>query len=321
VDVSTSNWRQRLAPHEQLDLEISLLEAALRTQTGTEAEATKQQIAAFKRLRVREGHMTSSYTGKFQDAITRMSRDVAAGVNELRIFDSEIAEAQERGVKVPPSYIRDRRAKILQRIRENDAFVRGKLTDAQREAAIEAKRLRAAAEASRDPQARIADEMERARLAKSNTSADAFAAQARAALDAGQPRRAELLLGVALDKGYRGGFETDPATGETISTLPTLTRAISDALDTSEPDRQSARALEEAIEAATVEFTNARTTVLAQHAIGLTESGDIGSGETREVALASMSAKMRAFRAGNPEPEGVLASAPTGGTVRGKDTP
>lgn len=263
------------------------------------------------------GYDTAYYRKKFSDAADALARDMVPAANELAIFEREAAEAKERGTPFPPSYYRNRRDKILERVALGESKARAAFAAARDEAIKDARELRAEAEADRDPQLRIAEEMERARLiGLSRVSSDDLVQQAQDALRDGQPRRAEFLLSVAVDKGYRS-FDIDPETGQTA--LARLTADIQDAIDASEPQRERARAIERTTVAAAEVFAQERRTLLAKHGIGVREDGSIGSGRPGEAARASLSAKVAAWHGGDKQPEGVLPSAPTGGDVGGRE--
>jgi hypothetical protein len=290
---------------------------------AAELSGDTREVARLKRAKQMEGRM-GHYDDKFRKAIEKLADGIAPAARELASFEAEANEAAEQGRPYPPKYYRDRRDAILGRVAYGESQARAALAEYRQEALTDARETRAAAEAGRDPQARIAEELERARLIGSSTNAQAFAEQASAALTAKQPRRAELLLSVAVDKGWKGGVELDPATGEPVGTLPKLRQSIEDAIDAAEPDRQSARSLEESVAANTFAFSQERVAVLARFGIGVMRDGSIGTGRTSgldgvsEVAVASIGAKMRAHVTGTATPDGLMASTATGEYARAK---
>lgn len=285
---------------------------------SAELAGDTQEVARLKRAKQTRSDM-NSYETRFKEAIARLNKDLDPPARELQVFESEAQTAVDQGRPYPPKYYRDMRDKIIGRIAYGEMQARAAFTEARDEALAEARQTRAAAEAGRDPQARIAEELERARLIGSAAkSADALATEAQAVLAAGQPRRAEFLLAVAVDKGWKGGVRYDSATGRQVGTLSELRQSIADAIDSAEPDRRAARSLEETVAAAAFQFAQERKAALAKFGIGVLADGSIGSGHPSEVARASLSAKVAAHRAGVAEPAGLLASAPTGDPLRSK---
>jgi hypothetical protein len=241
---------------------------------------------------------------KFQKAVSILADGIVTPLASLARLQAE----RDRYPDMPmtpreeAAYKEDRDA-ILAQVRSADALASNALRDYQREALAEARALRAAAEADRNPQARMADELERQRLATSKTSADDFLGQARAMLAAGQPQRAALLLAVAEDKGAKFGSE--------------LLLAVADALDASDPKRSEAKAIEDAVASNSVEFGLARTRMLAKYGVGLGADGMAGTGAPGQKAAASLQAKLAAWQQAQAtgkdyvEPEGVLPGAVT----------
>lgn len=262
---------------------------------GAEIGGRHQEAAALRRALNGEG-MSQYHDTNMKKAIGEIARWVGPAVNELNIVARDAAEAAERGTPVSASWVLNTRGKILERVRYGDDKARDAFKAAAEEALTDARKMRAAAEAGRDPRARIADEMERARLVASSTSAEDIAAQAKASLDAGQPRRAALLLAVALDKGAK-------FTG-------TMASDIEDAIDAAEPERRAARSIEESVAAYSQAFRDVRLQALTSAGLGVTPDGSVGDGQSSGVARSSIAAKMAAHRAGQSAPDGVLASAP-----------
>lgn len=318
------DWARRLSPADQRDLEVALLEASLRTQSGDEAERTRTQIAALKRLKLDGGTM-SKHDDNFRKATRELADAVTPALAELRAFEADVAEAEKRGTPYSPSYVSGSRKNILQRVSLGDGNARAAFRAYREAALVEARALRAAAEAEREPAARMADEMERARLVASATNAEAFAERAKGLLDAGQPHRAALMLAVAQDKGWRGGVRIDPATGAPVGVADELRRDIEEALDVADPKRAEAKAIESAVAANAAEFERQRVGLLSTYGVGVTDDGGLGRGHPSQVARASLALKAAAIRAadetGEPyrEPEGALASVPSDVYVQARE--
>ncbi|MFN8520517.1 MAG: hypothetical protein U0667_14260 [Chloroflexota bacterium] len=258
-------WKDRLTKSEQRDLEVALMEARLRIAGEPEATQLRTAIAALKRMKVGGTMSRNSY----ESAVEALDEGIAPVMAEL-------ASLEKDKDRYPARYYDRVRGELIAKARIGDE-VAVTAVNAYRAAALqEARELRAAAEAGRDPAGRMADEMERARLVASATDADVFAEQARAILAAGQPQRAAFLLDVALAKGWSGGMGIDRATGEGYSTRKRLQGEIDCALDEAVPQRQEARALEEAVAANVAEFQRTRTALLAKHGLGLAADGTAG---------------------------------------------
>ena len=147
-------------------------------------------------------------------------------------------------------------------------------------------RLRAEAEASVDPATRTADELERARLAASPVSAEELVWQARTFLDAGQPRRAALLLAVARDKG-----------APTLVT-DTLPQEVEDALDREVKERKEAAAIEAELVVGIAEIDSNRLRLLAATGLGIDiATGSAGNGTAEQVSAARVGAKLATWNA------------------------
>jgi hypothetical protein len=276
------------------------------TQLSIEAMAAEiggdhTRAAALRRAQNGEG-MSQHHDTSLKNAVTELSRWIGPAITELQVFTREIAEVEGRGGKVPDAYLKANRKAILGRITYGDQQAREAFRAAATDALADATKIRAAHEAGRDPQARIADEMERARLIGSTVRADDLVAQAEAMLRADQPRRAEFLLAVARDKGAKMTDE--------------LGRAIEDALDTAEPERKAARSIEESVRTYSDAYHALRLEVLARGGVGVRDDGTIGEGRPSEVAHASLYAKAAALRTGADAPD--INSVPTGGYVRSK---
>jgi len=176
------------------------------------------------------------------------------------------------------------RGALRRQARDLDAASRAQFAELAIERESEARSLRAKAEADRDPAARMADEMERARIVAGPLNAMDIVAQADYMLAAGQPARAKFLLEAATDKGAR----VDPS----------LVARIEDALDASDPLRKDARAIEDDLAVASNTFNVARLSSLAEAGFGVNAAGDIGEGSSSEVATASVHSKVLAYAAG-----------------------
>lgn len=270
---STDTWKRSLAPHEQIDLEVSLLEVKLKSAEGSDAETIKTQIAALKRLGGKMGTR-----GKFTAAVEKFVDGVTKGVADLAALDAQM----EAGA-ILPKYHEAQRLAILRGIRVADGEAGDLFAAYQRETLAEARRLRALADAERDPAQRVADELEMARLSSSTLDGDVFAEQARDVLAAGQPRRAAFLLDVAKQKGAR---MTDA-----------LRADVEAALDEAVPHRASAREIEAEVQDRTVEFVQIRTKALAG-SLGIAPDGTLGGGSSEERTSASVASKMAAYAAG-----------------------
>lgn len=307
------DWARRLSPADQRDLEVALLEAALRTQSGDEAERTRTQIAALKRLELSGGRM-SRHEENFRKAVAKLGDALVPALTELRAFDADVAEAAEKGTPYAQSYVASSRRNIIQRIASGSAAAQVAMREYREAALADAAQLREASEAERDPAARMADELERQRLAASGADPEVFAQKARTLLAAGHPRRAEMMLGIALDKGWKGQL----IAGSSQSTLAVLRREVSDALDAAEPKRGQAKAIEESVAQNSATFASRQLALLTEYGVGVNGDGTIGTGVGGQVATSSIRAKTQAMAAaalsGQPyqEPAGVLASAPSG---------
>lgn len=282
---------------------------------AAELAGNHEEAARLKRAKTTRSHM-STHDNTFRDVLAGLGTNIETPAGELATFEAEAAAAKKRGTPYSAAYYSGEKEKILARIKEADATALASMSTWVATALADARSTRAAAEAGRDATSRVADEMERSRLMASPLDGSVFERQAREALAAGQPRRASFLLSVALDKGFKGGFETDPETGSPVAALPRLLQGIEDAIDAIEPDRQSARSLEESVKVNRYAFAVERKRLLAKFGIGVREDGTIGSAHPSDIARASISAKTAALReaqvrggfytpAGYRDPEGV----------------
>ncbi len=252
----------------------------------------KTEVARLERLQNMEGQMAGNIN--YTNAKTKIL-DAHSALSEMAELDAD----RER---YPAKYYDQKRVAIIERARIADTLALQALAEYQRDAMTEARKLRIAADAERDPMVRMADELERSRLISSPTPAARFAERAAELLAAGQPRRAALLLSVAQDKGANG-------TG-------TLQHDIDEALDLTDETRAKARQLEDVVVKNSTDFNTARLGTLAKYGIGVNPDGSFGSGAPGQTAAASVGAKLTAWAesitSGNPytEPEGVLSGVP-----------
>jgi hypothetical protein len=251
----------------------------------------------------------SKHDDNYRKAIDTLADGLVAALVDVAKLDAEHDRYPD--VEMSPREeiaFKEDRQRILGTIRTADMVASNALRAYQREAVAEARRLRAAAEAGRDPSVRTADELEYRRLVDSRTPAEEFHRQALQALADGQPRRADVLLTVAEAKGAK-------------LVTPTF-MAVQRALDESEPKRAEARELEQSITANSVAFAEARSRLLTKYGVGLGADGLAGTGAPGQAAVSSISAKLAAQARSQASgeayvaPDGALASAPEGGDVR-----
>jgi len=224
--------------------------------------------------------------------------------NGLDGIAAEMAQiaADRKSEKYPLSYTESLRLDAIRRAAALDADTHRALDAYRTEALRKARVLRAASDAGRDSTDRLADEMERSRLASGKLDADALVAQARDLLEAGQPRMAAVRLGAAEDKGARFTAE--------------VWTAVEDAIDAIDPKRKEARQIEQEVEVNSALFDQSRLTALTSAGIGTHSDGSIGTGRSEEMARASVNAKVAAAltarESGIPyvEPTGVLSGMP-----------
>src|SRR5689334_17927164 len=88
-------WKRRLSPSDQRDLEVALLEAALPSQTGAEAERTKTQIAALKRLNL-GGTMSSKHEIAYRKVLDILAEHVV-------VAGQMLTELERDKAKFPPA--------------------------------------------------------------------------------------------------------------------------------------------------------------------------------------------------------------------------
>lgn len=249
--------------------------------------------------------MSTKHDDNFNKAVEALASGVVVSLVEVARLKAE----RDRYPDMPftpreeAAYQEDR-GRVLTQIRVADAEASNALRVYQREALAEARALRAAAEAGRNPMDRVADELERQRLVASAASGESFVQQAKAALAAGQPRRADLLLAVAEDKGAKFVSET-------------LVEVMA-ALDASDPKRAEAKALEDAVATNSREFVIGRSRMLTKYGVGTDAAGAIGTGAPGQTASSSLSAKLSAWAQSQAtgqdyvEPEGALSGGATG---------
>ncbi len=183
-------------------------------------------------------------------------------------------------------YVQSEKARLTNSAKDLEITARHSFAEWYNEMSSEAKAKRAEAASQRDPAIRMADEMERARLATSPVDASLLLEQAIDMLDGGQPQRAAFLLSVAQDKGLR---VADPFF------LPAFVARIENALDDSEPLRKDARALEDELDVASRTFEAARMSALA-------EAGVPGASAAAKVAAYAAGEKKFAVGDGSNPP-------------------
>ncbi len=289
VRASNPEWRRRLSRADQRDLDVMLYEAELRTTTDEARKAVLTNIVAgLKALPIEGGTMAAN---KHESAFRKSVEALADGVVQIGTL---IKATDERKDMYPEAWYAKERDRLLSAARQGDReAVRAAQAYAD-DALAEARSLRAKAEATRPAADRLADEMERQRLASSSLDAGEFVAQAQAMLDAGQPRRASFLLSVAKDKGAR-------LTGD-------VEHAVENALDRADDTRREARALEDSVASNTHRFAVARLKALADAGIGIGTDGMAGYGSVAEVTAANSRRKMLAWA--NGDDPSAFADAP-----------
>lgn len=243
---------------------------------------TQAEVARMERLQRTEGSMSKN-DDRYKKAAGIIESDLVGALRELRDTDAPVREHLGRLTAYERARYEEAREAVLVRARAADATASAALAEYQDEALTEARNLRAAAEADADPTQRLADEMERARLVVSGADGDDLARMAARMLDAGQPRRAAMLLAAATDKGARRAGE--------------LTLAVEDALDQADEQRAAARAVEEAVARRSADFRVARLRTLAEFGVGVTSDGGLGTGASGQAASASAKAKLAAWHA------------------------
>jgi hypothetical protein len=193
----------------------------------------------------------------------------------------------------PADFARQREGELRFALSEADRLANSAAADYDGEARQEAASLRARAEATRDPNLRIADQMERQSLVASPLNGDELLRRAVETLAAGQPERAQMLLDAAVEKGVR-------STGLHAAIL-----AVDAALDEAVPDRRAAAAIEAEVDRAGTAFAIERAKILGEVGVGLAPDGSVGRGSSSDVTRASMAAKLAAYAAGEkPGPVG-----------------
>ena len=263
-------------------------------------EALKAKVTTHEELvQMAEIYVTGGPVNKHEGNYAKANAELAEGLGgQLEALTALDTEKD----KYPTDYVTAQRAVILDKVRITDANASQALAAYQAEALLEARKLRASAEAEIDPTTRLADELERQRLVQSSTDGNQLARQAAEMLNADQPHRASVLLAAAKDKGARMVSE--------------LELALEDALDQADPTRAKARDLEEAFVRNTAEFNTARLGMLAKYGVGIGPDGSAGTGSAGQAARASLSAKLTAYSTARSngtdyvEPSGVLSGVP-----------
>jgi hypothetical protein len=220
-------------------------------------------VRAFHRAPRRGENMPSIITSGL-DAVVKAATD-------LQAFDQSASDGH-----LPPPFVASERARLVNVVRHADTdalYAAQKYADTQHD---DIQSARASVEAKRDPSARMADEMERARIVSGPSSGDDLARVAADLLRAGQPQRAALMLTCARDKGARYTFDLDSA--------------VADALDESDPDRKRARDAETKLASDVSEFGALRLRTLAI-SVGVASDGSAGSGHVEDRTRANVSAK------------------------------
>jgi hypothetical protein len=204
-------------------------------------------------------------------AITSGLNAVLKAATDLQAFDESASDGH-----LPAAFVASERARLVNVVKHADADA---LVAAEKYVTTQGddiSRARASIDAKRDPSARVADEMERARIVAGPSSGDDLARVAADLLKAGQPQRAAFMLACARDKGARYTFDLDTA--------------VADALDESDPDRKKARDAETKLQGDVSEFGALRLRTLAI-SVGVASDGTAGSGHVEDRTRANISAK------------------------------
>lgn len=248
------------------------LATAKRTNAPTDQiDTIAAKVAALAKLvQMAEQALTGGNVSKLDAAKAALNNDMATHIKELRQLDADKK-------KYPLDYYAEERARLLALVKATDAQARNLFEEYQAETALNARRLRAAAEDAIDPMVRVGDELERARLASSNVDPKTLLQRAQDALDLGQAHRASVLLAAAKDKG--------------VTRYGDLERKLEDALDAEVPQRTQARQIEDELVARTIEFREARLVSLTTSSIGIDDQDGVGTGSASDVAAASVRAK------------------------------
>jgi hypothetical protein len=250
--------------------------------------------AAEKLLAMHEQYLNGGKVGTnkhdlaFRGVIEKMADEVAQVGVVLKSLD-------ERKEQFPAEYYAKERARLMAGAQQGDRAVRQAFQSYVAEAASEARKLRARAEADRDPASRAAEATERAALLAGSANVADLLAQASLMVEAERPQRAAFLLSVAKERG-----------ASQIQTHA-LSQQVEASLDTAVPQRAEARAIEDALESNFRTFTGARFKVLADAGLGIAANGDAGSGGLSEVAAANASRKLASFLTGGTD----IHDAPT----------
>ncbi len=275
-----TEWRDTLSPADRCELEAMLLEAQLKTQSGTEAERTRELIAGYRI--VRDAHRSDMQAQPFNNIQTILRDKLVRATSEFTAFQVEAKTG-----KFPDAYVEAHTEELRAAVVGADTEVRNAMTTYAVQASKEARDLRAAHEAEREPARRLADEMEHARLVGSTRlDANLLFGKAVEMLDANQPARAKFLWEVVAEKG--GLSPTNMVGAKAFeSTLDT-------AIDASDPRLKDASAIEAKLAADSIEFSRTRTSALNDAGLGITRDGTVGTGAS-DVANASIQAKVEAF--------------------------
>jgi hypothetical protein len=304
-------WQLYQARHAFLTVKLlgAIADHAIASASGDDDEKVRTLAAAVSRYddllqqadtkyreKLARRDMTTRNQGVYDRAIAQIEA-VTAAATAAANFAAEAATG-----RFPASFVESERLRLRREVSAADGAAEDAFRQYRRDTLLEALNLREQAEADRDPSARMADELERSRLAASDTNPAIFLERAEAALRADRPQRASLLLSVAIDRGAKGVGE--------------LMAAVEDALDKADPTRKQARELEDTVAEHTTEFEAKRLDVLQVSAVGIAENGSVGTGTSEDVARASVASKLAAYSSGVrefPASQGATGELPAPG--------
>jgi len=279
----------RFTPAQQVDIEISLLEQRLKGAEGQERADIESQIRALKAFERRQfGGPMSNIEQKYRAALNALASEVVVPGEMLARLDADRE-------KYPPNWYQGERLRLIRAAQGGDQAARIRLAEYAEAGRREAAKLRAQAEADRDPAVRTAEIAERQALIAANASASDLLADAYRMLDAERPERAAFLLAVARE---RGAMVTDD-----------LPQQVEAALDADNPTRQQARDIEAAVEANLAQYAVLRARTLVASGLGMTESGDAGTGAPGDVARANVTRKLAAYATGEDHSDAAVGTA------------
>jgi hypothetical protein len=251
------------------------------------------ELAEAHAMRV-TGHRTMTKTDEMLEAAK------AALYGPVAAAHAAVKSHEREREKLPPDYYERERQRLVREAQGEDAAAMQLIAAYQAEGYAAARVLRTTADATVDPQERLALLAEKDELRKSDLNGEEFIAQARDALAAGFPERAKMLLGVAESKRAR------PAP------LDTIASDVETALDEKVPDRKAARDIEKAVGDNGMRLITARLVAARDSGLGVMADGTLGSGLSGDTARADVARKMTAFVSGGdfsdkPEPSGKVA--------------